>query len=289
VTLERARAIFTANQQADPVARMLFFARMGRLIAEALDAQPDGRAIAAEARQKTLRQFEQLIDGNRLAGSRIAEAEVERGKLLYQSGDREPALEALRRAADLAAGTTEEQGRVQAQVYVDILAFLVPRGELDESVSMYHRALGRVRLPESMKVYCSLWINDLLVRAGQLTDPLADGLLKSMQGGKWPAELARWASGRLSEAELLGRADSQGKQAEANFYLGLARLRAGDRVQAEQHFRKVVDTQMLGYFEYEMSSLYLKQGVASPVPSVPVSPSLAPQPPRPVAPPAGSI
>ncbi len=289
-TLERARAVFTANQQADPSARMLFFARMGRLVAEALEMHPQlaVKRQAAEVRERTLRQFEQLLDSNRLSSSRAGEAEIERGKLLYENGQREQALEAFRRAAD-ATGADEPQGRSQGQPYVDMMAFLIPRGEIEESVSMYHRALGRVRLSEAMKVYTSLWVSDILARAGQPADPLTEAVFAAVQGGKWPTDLARWANGRLSESELLIRADTPGKQAEANFYLGMAHLRAGERPQAEACWRKVLETQMFGYFEYEMASLYLRQKGAptAPVPAVTVPASTRATPS--VRTPAGSI
>lgn len=289
VTLDRARAVFMANQQAEMPVRLLFYARMGRLISEALDAQPESQRQAADAREKSLRAFEQLIEGGRLSPARQAEAEVERGKLLYQSGERDQALEAFRRAGEVTP--TDEQGRGQGQVFVDILAYLVPRGELDESVSTYHRALGRVRLPESMKVYCSLWVMDLLARGGQPMDPMAEGLLAAMQGTKWHADLARWSSGKLTDPELLQLADTSGRQAEANFYIGMARLRAGDKAQAEAQWRKVVASRMLGYFEYEMATQYLRLGKA---PVTPVAPAKAAggrqkAPQQAPAPPAGSI
>lgn len=285
VTLERARAVFMANQQAEPAVRMLFFSRMGRLIAEALEGQGslESKRQADETRERALRQFEQLIDGNRLSASRVAEAEVERAKLLYGRGEREQALEAFRRASDLTP--SDGESRAQGQAYIDILAFLVPRGELDEAISTYHRALGRAHLPENMKVYASLWIQDLLARAGQPPDPLAAATLSSVRGGKWPADLAQWANGKLSEQELLQHADTPGKQAEANFYLGMARLREGDKAQAEARWRKVLETEMLGYFEYEMAGLFLRQKGA---PIAPARPSASPARPQ-KTPPPGSI
>jgi tetratricopeptide (TPR) repeat protein len=299
-TLERARAVFAANPQAEPTARLLFSARMGRLIAEALEGQANSETQrqVVETRERSLKQLEQSLDSNRLSSGRAAEAEIERGKLLYHGGNREAALEAFRRATEIAPesdGGGSGQNKASGQVYVDILAFLVPRGETDESLSTFHRALGRVRLPESMKIYASLWVRDLLQRSGQPTDPLAEGVLSSVQNGRWPAELAQWASGRLSADELLARADTPGRQAEANFYLGMDRLRAGDAAQAQARWRKVLETQMLGYFEFEMAGLYLRKKGAPTSPTLPSqsAPAPSPSPPgRPTkknAPPAGSI
>ncbi len=286
VTLERARAVFLANATSDPQVKLLYAARLSRLIAEALDAQPDGATKARELRQQALRQFANLLDGGNVSGDRATEAEVERGKLHYQHGDREQALAAFRRAADLGRG--DPDSKAPGQAFVDILAFLVPRGELDEVVSMYHRALS-VRLPENMKVYCSLWVNDLLLRAGQAPDPLALGVLRGVQGGKWHADLARWSTGAITSQVLLQHADTTGRQAEAHFYIGLERLRSGDKDGAFDHFRRVVATQMLGYFEHEMAREYLRLKGAPTTPQVTrPSPGSKPRPSTP-SPPPGSI
>ena len=282
-TLERARAVFQANTHVDAANKQLFGARLGRLIAEALELTPDGKAKAREVRERSLRQFANLLDSSALNGGRAAEAEVERGKLYYQQGEREQGLEAFRRAADISRGDGES--KAPGQVFIDVLAFLVPRGELDEAVSMYHRALS-VRLPENMKVYCSMWVNDLLQRAGQGADPLAQAFLDSVTGGKWHADLARWVMGKSDEVALMKSADTTGKQAEAQFYVGLSKLRAGDRAAALTRFRKVVESQMLGYFEYEMAREYLRLEGA---PTSPQMPKKAAPRPRTAAPPPGSI
>ena len=131
---------------------------------------------------------------------------------------------------------------------------------------------------EPLKVYCSLWLTDLAQRAGQSPDPLATGFLQSVQGGKWHADLARFASGTLSDAELIRRADTPGKQAEASFYLAQAALRRGNRAQAMELWRKVVQSSMLGFFEYEMSNQYLRRGAPTQplLSSKPQSPAAAP-------------
>ena len=286
-TLERARAVQMSAPQGDPALKAFFGARVGRLIADALDQQPDagGPRTAAEVRRLSIKTFDGLISSNRLPPERLAEAELERGKLLYQAGERDPALEAFQRASD-ALPENDEHGRGPGQLYADLIAFLVQRGELDEAIDMYHRSLGRGRLIEALKVYCSMWLADLLQRAGQPPDPLATNFLQSVQGTKWHADLARWASGTLTEAALLQRADTPGKQAEANFYLGLSSLRAGNKAAAEARFRKVVASNMMGFFEYEMATAYLKRGA----PAQPVLKSKAAPPARTgKAPPPGSI
>lgn len=204
-----------------------------------------------------------LLKGlGKLPPERRAEAEIERGRLYYLLGEREQALLAFRLAADQLP-SAEESSKSAGALYADAIAFLVQRGELDLALDIYHRALSSQQLGEPLKVYCSLWLLDLQARAGQVPDPLATAFLQSVQGGKWHADLARYGSGKLTDAELVRHADTPGKQAEANFYLAQAALRRGDRNQASELWRKVVQSNMLGFFEYEMSSLYLRQGAPS--------------------------
>lgn len=274
-TLERARSVHQDAAQYDPLSKAFFAARLGRMMGDAQELQKEG--AGTEIRKSSLRQYEQLLGAGKLPPERRAEAEIERGRLYYQLGDREQSLLAFRLAADQLP-SAEENNKNAGALYADSIAFLVQRGELDLALDIYHRALSSQQLGEPLKVYCSLWLLDLQARAGQVPDPLAMAFLQSVQGGKWHADLARYGSGQLSEAELTRHADTPGKQAEANFYLAQAALRRGDRNQASELWRKVIQSSMLGFFEYEMSSLYLRKGapsqpvLRSKVPTAPAAP-----------------
>ena len=69
--------------------------------------------------------------------------------------------------------------------------------------------------------------------------------------------LARWARGELSFERLVDQAHDRGEKAEAYFYEGLRKWRAGDITQAKALMHKVLDTQMMGFFEYDMAQSYL--------------------------------
>jgi len=131
---------------------------------------------------------------------------------------------------------------------------------------------------------------ELIVRElDRLPEPDLDRLLaflRSLKGGKWYAELARWATGQKGEEELMKRADTVGQRAEAHFYLGLQRMRAGQAKRGQELFQKVIESEMMAFFEYEMAGYYLRRGV----PTQPVLRS-APKPPPKKEPkrPAGSI
>jgi lipoprotein NlpI len=72
--------------------------------------------------------------------------------------------------------------------------------------------------------------------------------------------LARYGRGQLQFEELIARANDRGERAEAYFYEGLKRWRLGDIEQAKKLMHKVLDTEMMGFFEYDMALAYLEWG-----------------------------
>jgi tetratricopeptide (TPR) repeat protein len=227
---------------------------------------------ANDARKAALADWDQLASLG-LTNEGKAEAGVERAKLFYEMGDRDQALASLEGAIDAAPD--------RGGTYADGIAFLVPRGELEEALDAYHRALGRNEVSEYLKVYCSLWIVDLARRAGQPIDPLAQAYLTSMDGGKWYDDLARWATGRETDAQLMARVNTPAKRAESAFYRAMRAVGAGQLDEAKKLWKEVVDTDMMPFYEYDMAQMFLRLGTA---PSKPILKSKgtykAPPPPR---------
>jgi tetratricopeptide (TPR) repeat protein len=182
-----------------------------------------------------------------------AQALTEVGRVYDDLGENDKSLQAMAAALD---ADPEQIG-----VYGDVISFLTARSHYDEARDAYHRALGRPEITEYLKVYSSLWIVDLGRVAKRETDPLAvDYLGQVSRGGKWYQKLARFKLGQLSYDELLARADTRGKRAEAYYYEAMERYARGDRGGAERLLGDVVATQMLGFFEYEMARYYLRHG-----------------------------
>jgi tetratricopeptide (TPR) repeat protein len=225
-------------------------AKLRRLLADAIEAAGD-TDNAEHTRHGAIEDWDVLLDLG-LQKEFASEALLERGKLLYQIGEREEGLRSLAKSID----ALPDRG----STYADVIAFLVPRAELAESLDAYHRALGRNEVTDYLKVYCSLWIVDLAQRAGQPEDPLALAYLRSADGGRWFDDLARWATGREGEAELLKHATTPARRAEASFYRGLKAQRGGHPDQAKELWKDVLSTDMMAFFEFDMASLYLKEG-----------------------------
>jgi len=222
---------------------------------ELADAQELGGkpAEATETRKAAISDWDQLVSYG-LTPEALAESGLEKAKIQYQLGDRDGALESLEKAIDAAPD--------RGSTYADAIAFLIARGELDEALDAYHRALGRNEVTDYLKVYCSLWIVDLARRAKQPEDPLATAYLQSTDGAKWYDDLARWATGREPEAKLIERADTPARKAEASFYRGMRAFYEGKSDEARSLWKQVLDTDMMAFFEYDMAAFYLKLGGA---------------------------
>jgi tetratricopeptide (TPR) repeat protein len=263
--------------KSDKAEEIFWRAKLRRDLGDAYELLGD-KSSAESARKSALADWDALANLG-LTSDGKAESGIERAKLYYQLGDRDQSLANFEAAIDAAPD--------RGGTYADVIAFLVPRGELDEALDAYHRALGRNEVTEYLKVYCSLWIVDLAKRAKQPADPLASSFLQSTDGGKWYDDLARWATGRETEQQMLARVDTPAKKAEAAYYRAMRAIEAGDDATAKKLWKEVVDTDMMAFFEFDMAQMFLRAGAA---PAHPLLKSKgtykAPPPPKP---PEGSI
>lgn len=177
---------------------------------------------------------------------------VERGKLLFLLGDVGLAMEDFRHAAEIAPGSIK--------TYADPLRYVVAHGYYEEARAIFQRAMAQPALSPSLKLYFALWMNDLATRQGQTPDPDVDGFLQEYEGKGWDRALARHARGEMSFDDLLARAGDRGERAEAYFYEGLRQYRTGHASEGKRLLEQVLDTQMMGFFEYDMAQTYLEWG-----------------------------
>jgi len=272
---ERAIAV----PKSEKVEQVYWSAKLRRELGDAYELAGDA-AAAETARKAALADWDQLSQIGTLSADGRAESGIERAKLYYQLGDRDQSLANFESAIDAAPD--------RGGTYADVIAFLVPRGELDEALDAYHRALGRNEVTEYLKVYCSLWIVDLARRAKQPIDPLASSFLTSTDGGKWYDDLVRWATGRETEQQMLARVDTPAKKAEASYYRAMRAVEAGDADQAKRLWKEVVDTDMMAFYEYDMAQMFLRLGTAPAHPILKSKGTYKPPVPT-VKPPEGSI
>jgi len=186
------------------------------------------------------------------------------GRVLYSLGRHTEGIQKFQEAIEADAD--------RDQSYIDSIAFLVQNGEVDSALDVYRRALSRPdrSVSEYVKVYASLWVVDLSRRTQKVADPGAEAFLRTLdlrhpeirpqRGAVWYRQLAAFTVGRIDYARLLAAADTPGRHAEVYFYRAMQLLADGKAEAAHDLWRKVVDTHMVSFFEFEMASRYLRTG-----------------------------
>ena len=209
-------------------------------------------ATAEEHRRLALRQLNSLIAFPSLDEHERSAYLVERGKILFAVGDVELAMDDFREARI----TTPD--RVDS--YTEPMLFVVSRGYYDEALEIYHQVLTRDEIRETLKLYFSLWLSDLAQRQGRDADRETTAFLRAYAADPWPRRLALHARGELSFDELIKGAQDQGERAEAYFYEALRQWRSGDPSSGKKLMKKVLNTEMMSFFEYDMALHYLALG-----------------------------
>jgi tetratricopeptide (TPR) repeat protein len=236
-----------------PLEQKIDQARLLRLAAEARAESGDEKGADVWF-LSALKMWEQIL-GTGLTDRQRVTALTERGRLFWAIGRKDDALRSFEAAIDT-AGDTDNAG-----AFSEVVSFLYLRGAYEASLDAYHRGLARSAMSENMKIYSSLWVIYGARLRGLSPDPLAVEYLSSRQGTRWYHQLARFAVGKLSWDELYKQAQTRGKRAEAYFYQGLSLYASGDQAGGQKLMHFVIDTDMLGFFEYDMASYILKNGV----------------------------
>jgi hypothetical protein len=162
------------------------------------------------------------------------------------------AKEAFERAMDAAPSARE--------TYATILSFLVVSAP-DAGFAQYvfRTAQNQLGLEPEWRVYFALWLRMIAGRTGQTIDGDITSALDTPPGAEgWWSKLARFGSGRLNYDGLLEETNGVGERAEAYFYEGGRRLASGDEAGARQMFSKVIETQMVNFYEYAMAQELLR-------------------------------
>jgi tetratricopeptide (TPR) repeat protein len=270
-------AMRVAPQAGDTIGGVEGQSRLERLLGDALDIGGD-RSGAEKAWRSSVAGWERLMIEHlhRKNYARSAEATFEIGRVLYVLGRHADGIQKFEEAI--------EQDGDRDQSYIDAIAFLVQNGELDAALGIYRRALSRPdrSVSEYVKVYASLWIMDLTRRTQKVADPTADVFLRTLdqrhpeirpqRGAAWYRQLAAFAVGRIDYTRLLASANTTGRRAEVYFYRAMQLLADGQTDDAYVLWRKVLETHMVSFFEFEMASRYLRTGAPT-VPPAQTPPS----------------
>ncbi|MDH5490790.1 MAG: tetratricopeptide repeat protein, partial [Myxococcales bacterium] len=212
-----------------------------------------GLAFARAGRMdQAARMFEQSLHlwtnlAPRLEGPALADLQVHRGLLLDHLGRHEEAVLSFRDAMGAAP-------RARA-IYERILVHLVittPAPEL--ALEVFLRARRQLTLEPEWKVYFALWVRAVRGRAGLPPNEEIEQILRQhAESPAWWGQLARFGAGLIPYEELLAAASELGQQTEAHFYEATRRLVSGDLAGAQLLFRRVIATNMIRFYEFEMA------------------------------------
>jgi tetratricopeptide (TPR) repeat protein len=212
-----------------------------------------GDALRMQGRpQEASQMYEQglaLWDENlsRQKGQRIGLAQLRRGVLLGRLARRNDSVSAFERAMELAPDMRE--------TYATILAYLaVSEPDSRFAHRVFRAALNQLSLEPEWKVYFALWLRMIAGRSGAPVEADVSEILEDLaQGDDWSAKLAQYASGKIAFETLMESATDLGERTEATFYEGARRFAAGDLNGAREMFQRVLDSNMVNFYEYAMA------------------------------------
>jgi pentatricopeptide repeat protein len=190
-----------------------------------------------------------LESGGELMNNSPAVA-VRRGVILHQISDQEASQEAFRLAIRLDPDRSETYGT--------IISFLVVNGRLDDAVEFYRLSYNQDRIRAMWKIYYSLWVEGLARRTGKGSVDLAKGYLESSNGESWQDHLAKFFCGKISLDDLRKAAKNTGQHVEVDYYGAVIAMADGKKAEAKKMLAKVIDSNLLGFFEYRMARQILR-------------------------------
>lgn len=175
-----------------------------------------------------------------------------RGDARRRSGSLEAALADYTRVAEMRTDTTALRSRAWVNLYLgrwraayDDAARFVRGGEGKEPGAAYAALVGYLALRR------------LGVRA-QADTFLADAA-RQVESMAWPAPLLRFFGGAIGADEVLAAAGTESERLEAETYLGMSRLLAGERAQGVKLLTGVLERGDPRYWEYDLAYYELKR------------------------------
>lgn len=174
-------------------------------------------------------------------------SQIRRGVLLSRLERRKDASDAFELAMQASPDNRE--------TYAQILSYLVvalPEPEFAEAI--LQRAQRQLSLDPEWKTYFALWVKAIAGRARTSTSPEVDRLLSRLsRSDAWWGYLAQFGLGSLDHERLSALAKTRGERAEADFYEAVRRAANGDLPGARKLLKAVIDSHMVGFYEYQMA------------------------------------
>ncbi len=198
--------------------------------------------------------------GSKEEGPVRAFAHVRRGVLLSRLGRDPEAFDAFELGIQAAPDNRE--------VYAQVLShFVVSRPNVDAATATLRRVQRQLTLAPEWRVYFASWVRVIAARAhAPLPDDLVKLLTRLSRSDAWWGRLAQFGVGAIDHKALRAFAQGRGEQTESDFYEGTRLLGTGDVKKARAMLQRVIDSRMVGFYEYQMAQELLLLDDASLVP-----------------------
>lgn len=174
-------------------------------------------------------------------------SQIRRGVLLARLDRQSDALAAFELAMQVAADNRETYAQILAHLVVS-----VPEPELADGI--LRRAQRQLTLEPEWRAYFSLWVKAVFGRAELPAPPELDRLLGRLsRSDAWWGHLSRFGAGLIDYPALTKLAKTRGERTEADFYEGVRRIGTGDLAGARTLLQQVIDSMMVGFYEFQMA------------------------------------
>jgi tetratricopeptide (TPR) repeat protein len=160
---------------------------------------------------------------------------------------------AIRRATERSFEAAGSDPRLLSATIMDAARRGLTLSDLSVARSAVERAVSAGMSGDDL-VYPALWLQ-LLER--KLRVPSSGAVEDAYSGigdqSGWPSRLRAWATGRLSDAELLAAAKDRSQRTEAIFYAAMARHAQGSTEDAKAGFQQVVKSEAIDLVEVSIA------------------------------------
>jgi cellulose synthase operon protein C len=213
------------------------------LFREQKDATEASRALEAALTRVLLAQKQGRT------GAQQARAERLLARVLEYYGDQR----AVRRATERAFEAAGSDPRLLSATVMDAARRGLTLSDLTVARSAVERAVSAGMSGDDV-VYPALWLQ-LLERKLRVpgSSSIEDAYSSIGDGSGWPARLRAWATGRLSDAELLAAAKDRSQRTEAVFYAAMARHAQGSAEDAKAGFEQVAKSEAIDLVEVSIA------------------------------------
>jgi tetratricopeptide (TPR) repeat protein len=189
-------------------------------------------------------------------GAMQARAERVLARVLEYYGDQRAVRRATERAFE-AAGTDP---RLLTATVMDAARRGLTLSDLKVARSAVERAVS-AGMPGEDLVYPALWLQLLEKKLRVPTSGAVEDAYSAIDDvSGWPSRLRAWATGRLSDAELLAAAKDRAQRTEAIFYAAMARHAQGSAEDAKAGLEQVAKSEAIDLVEVAIARDLLAAG-----------------------------